>query len=78
MTCGPYRFAWHPGYVGSILSHLSTPVLLGSWWAILLSVVMAVLMVLRTAMEDWTLQLQLPGYKEYAARVRYRLLPGVW
>ncbi len=60
-----------------MLAYLGTPVLLGSWWAILLGVVMAVLMVLRTAMEDRTLQLQLPRYPEYTQDVRYRLLPGV-
>lgn len=77
-TGGPYRVVRHPGYVGSILAYLGTSVLLGSFWAILLGVLMAVLMVVRTALEDRTLQAELPGYKEYTQRVRYRLLPGVW
>lgn len=77
-TDGPYRIVRHPGYVGSILAYLGTSVLLGSWWAIVLGALMAVLMVVRTALEDRTLQAELPGYKEYTQRVRYRLLPGVW
>ncbi len=77
-TGGPYRFVRHPGYVGSILAYLGTPVLLGSWWAILLGAIMALLMIVRTALEDRTLQNELPGYKEYAQRVRSRLLPGLW
>ncbi len=78
VTDGPYRFVRHPGYVGSILAYLGTSVLLGSWWAILLGVVMVVLMIVRTALEDKTLQNELPGYQEYAQKVRSRLLPGVW
>ncbi len=78
VTGGPYRFFRHPGYVGSILAYLGTPILLGSSWAILLGIVTAVLMIARTALEDKTLQAELPGYPEYARRVRYRLLPGIW
>ncbi len=77
MTGGPYRFVRHPAYVGGILSNLATPIMLGSWWAILLGGLSALLIV-RTTLEDKTLQEELDGYKEYAARVRYRLLPGVW
>jgi protein-S-isoprenylcysteine O-methyltransferase Ste14 len=75
---GPYRFVRHPGYVGSILAYVGTPIMLGSWWAIVLGVVTAILMIARTALEDKTLLAELDGYNEYAARVRYRLLPGVW
>ncbi len=77
-TGGPYRFVRHPGYVGSIIAYVGTPIILGSWWAIGLGVVTAILMIVRTAFEDKTLLAELDGYKEYAARVRYRLLPGVW
>jgi protein-S-isoprenylcysteine O-methyltransferase Ste14 len=51
---------------------------LGSSWALAPATLIAVLMVIRTALEDRTLQVELPGYAEYAHRVRYRLLPGVW
>jgi protein-S-isoprenylcysteine O-methyltransferase Ste14 len=77
-TGGPYQFVRHPGYVGSILAYVGTPIMLGSWWAIVLGVVTALLMIVRTAFEDKTLLQELDGYQEYATRVRYRLLPGVW
>jgi len=77
-TGGPYQFVRHPGYVGSIVAYVGTPIMLGSWWAIALGVVTALLMIVRTAFEDRTLLQELDGYQEYAARVRYRLLPGVW
>jgi protein-S-isoprenylcysteine O-methyltransferase Ste14 len=64
--------------VGAILAYIGTPMILGSWWAIVLGVVTAQLMIVRTALEDKTLLTELGGYEEYAARVRYRLLPGVW
>jgi protein-S-isoprenylcysteine O-methyltransferase Ste14 len=75
---GPYRFVRHPGYVGFILQSLGTPLLLGSWWALLPGLIAAILMVIRTALEDRFLQAELPGYREYVGQVRYRLVPGVW
>jgi protein-S-isoprenylcysteine O-methyltransferase Ste14 len=75
---GPYRFVRHPGYVGFILQALAAPVMFGSLWALIPGVLSALLLVVRTALEDRTLQLELGGYAEYATRVRYRLLPGVW
>jgi protein-S-isoprenylcysteine O-methyltransferase Ste14 len=77
-TTGPYRFVRHPGYVGTILFYLSTPFVLNSRWALIPSILAAVVLLIRTAKEDKTLQEELPGYKEYAERVRYRLLPGIW
>jgi protein-S-isoprenylcysteine O-methyltransferase Ste14 len=52
--------------------------LLGSWWALVPGAIISALFVVRTGLEDRMLQAELPGYKEYAQRVRYRLLPGVW
>jgi protein-S-isoprenylcysteine O-methyltransferase Ste14 len=78
VTGGPYRYVRHPGYVGGILLTLSAALLLGSAWALIPSVLGGLLLVLRTALEDRTLQQELDGYKEYAAQVRYRLVPGVW
>lgn len=78
VTGGPYRYVRHPSYVGAILQALSAPLLLGSLWALIPGVLGGLLMVLRTALEDRTLQQELEGYQDYAARVRYRLLPGVW
>ena len=77
-TGGPYRLVRHPGYVGAIAFVLGSALMLGSLWATLLGVVGVLLMVVRTALEDRLLQERLAGYREYAARVRYRLLPGVW
>ncbi len=77
-SSGPYRVVRHPGYVGSILQCLGAPLLLGSWWALIPGLLAALCVVARTALEDRTLQAELPGYKEYAGQVRYRLLPGLW
>jgi protein-S-isoprenylcysteine O-methyltransferase Ste14 len=77
-TDGPYRFVRHPGYTGAILSSLGTPLLLGSWWAFIPTVIGVGGYVLRTALEDRTLQLELEGYRAYTVRVHYRLIPGVW
>jgi len=77
-TSGPYRYVRHPGYTGFIVSFLGTALALGSLWAIIPAGLIACLLVVRTALEDRTLQDELPGYKEYAQRVRYRLLPGIW
>ena len=75
---GPYRYVRHPGYVGYIVSAFATPLALGSLWALIPAAITLCLLVGRTALEDRTLQDELDGYREYAARVRYRLLPGVW
>lgn len=75
---GPYAHVRHPGYVGAILQALGLPLILGSWWALLAGAAAALLLVVRTALEDRALHEDLPGYEEYARRVRYRLLPGVW
>ena len=75
---GPYRYVRHPGYVGYIASWIATSLALGSSWALIPAGLVMGLMVVRTALEDKTLQAELDGYKDYAARVCYRLLPGVW
>jgi len=75
---GPYRYVRHPAYVGGILYELAVPILLDSWAALTFSLVCALLLILRTALEDRTLQTELAGYAEYSTNVRYRLVPGVW
>ncbi len=75
---GPYRFVRHPGYLGGVLFHLATPFMLCSWWAFLPVALVTAALVIRTALEDRTLQAELPGYAEYAQRVRSRLIPGIW
>jgi len=75
---GPYAYMRHPGYVGFSGWMLSTPLLLASTWAFIPALITVVLLVIRTALEDRTLHAELPGYTEYATRVRFRLIPGVW
>lgn len=78
VSSGPYRFVRHPGYVGGVLGNLAMPLALGSAWALIPGVLTVGVIVVRTALEDRMLLEELDGYREYAARVRYRLLPGVW
>ncbi len=78
ITTGPYRLVRHPMYVGMMIFFVAIPLILGSAWALIPSLVMVAVFVVRTALEDRTLQNELPGYAEYAQRVRYRLVPGVW
>ncbi len=75
---GPYRYVRHPGYVAGILFDVATPLILGSLWALIPTALTVCAFVVRTALEDKTLREELDGYKEYAQRTRYRLLPGVW
>jgi len=78
VTGGPYHHLRHPAYLGAILYELAVPVLLASWWALTASGINVVLLLLRTALEDRTLQAELAGYRDYARQVHHRLLPGVW
>ena len=78
VTTGPYALIRHPGYHSGMLWVASIPPILGSLYAFLPVVLYVVLMGLRTYLEDSTLQKLLPGYAEYAERVRYRLFPGIW
>jgi protein-S-isoprenylcysteine O-methyltransferase Ste14 len=75
---GPYRFVRHPMYLGMLFFDLCLPLLLGSWWGLVVGGIMNFLVFVRTALEDRTLHVELPGYAEYASRVRYRLIPGLW
>lgn len=75
---GHYRWMRHPGYSGSLLSSIGIPLLLGSARAFIMVRVALVILVTRTRLEDRFLQENLPGYREYAQRARFRLLPGIW
>lgn len=75
---GPYAWMRHPGYAGGLLSYLATPFFLDSYWALVPAILLIVALLIRTHLEDQVLQAELPGYREYASRVRYRLLPGIW
>ena len=78
VTGGPYQSVRHPAYLGAILFELAVPILLASWWAFMLSGLNVILLLLRTTLEDRTLQAELSGYVDYARRVLYRLVPGLW
>jgi protein-S-isoprenylcysteine O-methyltransferase Ste14 len=75
---GPYAFVRHPMYTGSIIVHLGTALLLGSWIGLALVSVLAGMLALRAVLEERLLRSGLPGYEEYTSRVRWRLLPAVW
>jgi len=77
-TSGPYGTIRHPGYIGLIVSLLAYPFILGSWWGFLPNGILSLIIVIRTALEDRTLQKELPGYREYAQKVKYRLIPLIW
>jgi len=78
VTAGPYRYVRHPAYIGAILFELAVPVLLASWGVLAISGLGALLLIIRTALEDHTLQTELPGYVDYSRQVRHRLVPGIW
>jgi protein-S-isoprenylcysteine O-methyltransferase Ste14 len=75
---GPYAFVRHPMYSGTILFFVGVPLLLGSWWGVAIAPVFFLLFAIRTRIEERTLVEGLPDYADYAARVRYRLVPGLW
>lgn len=78
VSTGPYRIMRHPGYAGGLFGYLFIPLLLDSTWAFIPAILLGVVMVIRTALEDKTLQEELPGYKEFAQKTKYRLIPGIW
>jgi protein-S-isoprenylcysteine O-methyltransferase Ste14 len=78
VTEGPYRLVRHPGYTGSFVAMPLMGLALGSWLAALPAFVFSLLLIRRAAIEDRFLHRELEGYRDYAARVRWRLLPGVW
>ena len=80
MVCdsGPYRYVRHPGYAGNILALFGIVLALGSVWTLIPAVVASIIAVIRTVLEDRTLQEELPGYRDYSRRVRYRLITGIY
>lgn len=75
---GPYRFVRHPGYAGNILALFGIVLALDSVWTLIPAAVASIIAVIRTVLEDQTLQTGLPGYRDYARHVRYRLIPGLY
>ena len=75
---GPYRLVRHPGYAGNILALFGIVLALGSVWTLIPAAVASIIAVIRTVLEDRALQDELPGYRDYALRVRYRLIPWIY
>jgi protein-S-isoprenylcysteine O-methyltransferase Ste14 len=78
ISTGPYRFVRHPGYTAGLLAAITSGIALGSWISTFIAPIALALLVWRTIVEDRMLQRDLPGYGDYAARVPYRLVPGIW
>jgi protein-S-isoprenylcysteine O-methyltransferase Ste14 len=75
---GPYRYVRHPMYAGALFFFLGVPLLLGSWWGLVFAPLLAGLLCRRILIEEKALRAGLAGYDDYAARIRYRLIPGIW
>jgi protein-S-isoprenylcysteine O-methyltransferase Ste14 len=75
---GPYRVVRHPGYVAGILLMVGVAFVLGSAWAVVPAILVTVVFVVRTLKEDRFLHANLEGYRDYAHRTRFRLVPGIW
>ena len=75
---GPYQIIRHPGYLGAMLFSISVPMMLGSWWAVIPGLASVILYIVRTSLEDQTLQDELSGYREFSEQVKFRLIPGLW
>lgn len=78
ISTGPYAFVRHPMYSGTVLFFVGAPLLLGSWWGVAMAPLFLVLFAVRAGIEERALIAGLPGYADYMARVRYRLVPGLW
>lgn len=75
---GPYRFVRHPGYAGNILALFGTVIALNALWALIPALLATLIALIRTELEDQTLQQELPGYTAYSEQVRFRLFPGLY
>lgn len=75
---GPYGLVRHPGYAGNILGLFGIVLALGSVWALIPATIASIITVIRTTLEDKALQAELPGYPDYAQRVRHRLIPAIY
>ena len=78
VSSGPYRLVRHPMYAAVIPFFAGTSLLLGSAWGLAGGLVLVIAVAIRAVLEERTLEAELPGYRDYMGRVRYRLIPGVW
>jgi len=78
ISCGPYAIVRHPGYVGALMIFAGLALALASWWALIPAAWSSAILILRTSREDALLRAELDGYADYARRIRFRLVPGLW
>jgi protein-S-isoprenylcysteine O-methyltransferase Ste14 len=79
ITTGPYRWIRHPGYLAGIVIMVASGIALGSWFSAAILIALSLPFLLHRAItEVRVLQAELPGYRDYAARVRWRVLPWIW
>lgn len=78
ITTGPYAYVRHPLYTVAIILLFAVPIALGSRFSLIISLFLTLLLIVRTCFEDRTLHVELDGYREYAKRTTYRLIPGLW
>jgi protein-S-isoprenylcysteine O-methyltransferase Ste14 len=78
ISSGPYAWVRHPMYSGALVFFAGVPLMLGSWWGLVLIPLFTLLFGYRSGIEEQVLIDGLPGYADYRTRVRYRLVPGVW
>lgn len=78
ISTGLYGFVRHPMYIGVIIMFIPTPVALGSYWGLIPMVTIPLAIVFRILNEEKVLCKDLPGYKEYCQKTRYRLIPFIW
>ncbi len=78
VTTGLYGIVRHPMYSGSVVMMIGMPLALGSYWALLVSAVALVLLVVRLLDEEKMLSQELTGYRDYMQKVHYRLVPLAW
>jgi protein-S-isoprenylcysteine O-methyltransferase Ste14 len=78
ISSGPYAYVRHPMYAGALLINIGAPLLLGSWWGLVVGALFTVLIGVRAVLEERMLKAELEGYVDYANRVRYRLVPYLW
>ncbi len=78
VSTGPYQYVRHPMYATAIIFLVGTTLLLGSWYGLILGLILIVAIAIRAVREERTLRAELPGYEEYMAQVKYHLVPYVW
>ena len=75
---GPYRIVRHPGYISMIIGNIGMIFIIGSFYMLIVNIIPSIILIIRTYLEDKTLQKELEGYLEYTKEVKYRLYPLIW